>query len=67
LKPFTWHRQLAHVRHVTLAAKFLIPKMFAQVSQGNMSAQDAVSAADHDMKVIYKKWRDAGKSEPLRH
>jgi len=35
--------------------------MFAQVSQGNMSAQDAVSAADHDMKVIYKKWRDAGK------
>jgi hypothetical protein len=28
---------------------------------GTPHAQDAVSAADHDMKVIYKKWRDAGK------
>jgi multiple sugar transport system substrate-binding protein len=41
--------------------KFLIPKMFAQVSQGKMSAADAVSAASHDISDIYRKWRKAGK------
>jgi multiple sugar transport system substrate-binding protein len=41
--------------------KFLIPKMFAQVSQGKMSAADAVSAANHDLQAIYTKWRRAGK------
>jgi multiple sugar transport system substrate-binding protein len=41
--------------------KFLIPKMFAQVSQGKMSAADAVSAADHDFRDIYTKWRQLGK------
>jgi len=41
--------------------KFLIPKMFAQVSQGKMSAADAVSAANHDISAIYSKWRKAGK------
>ena len=41
--------------------KFVIPKMFAQVSQGKMSAADAVSAANHDLQAIYAKWRAAGK------
>jgi len=41
--------------------KFLIPKMFAQVSQGKMSAADAVSAANRDIGSIYTKWRKAGK------
>ena len=41
--------------------KFLVPKMFAQVSQGKMSAADAVSAANHDLQSIYTKWRKAGK------
>jgi multiple sugar transport system substrate-binding protein len=41
--------------------KFLVPKMFAQVSQGKMSAADAVSAADHDLRDIYTKWRKLGK------
>ena len=41
--------------------KFLIPKMFAQVSKGQMSAQDAVNAANHDIKAIYAKWRRLGK------
>jgi multiple sugar transport system substrate-binding protein len=41
--------------------KFLIPKMFAQVSQGKMSAADAVSAANHDLRDIYTKWRKLGK------
>jgi multiple sugar transport system substrate-binding protein len=37
--------------------KFLIPRMFAQVSQNKMSAADAVSAANHDLQAIYTKWR----------
>ncbi len=41
--------------------KFLIPKMFAEVSQGKMSAADSVSAANHDAQDIYRKWRAAGK------
>ena len=41
--------------------KFLIPKMFAEVSQGKMSAADAVSAADKEIKSIYAKWRKLGK------
>jgi multiple sugar transport system substrate-binding protein len=41
--------------------KFLIPKMFAEVSQGKMSAADAVSAADKEIKSIYAKWRRLGK------
>jgi multiple sugar transport system substrate-binding protein len=41
--------------------KFIIPKMFAQVSQGKMSAADAVNAADRDIRQIYAKWRKAGK------
>jgi multiple sugar transport system substrate-binding protein len=41
--------------------KFLIPKMFAQVSQSKMSAADAVSAADKEIKDIYAKWRKLGK------
>jgi multiple sugar transport system substrate-binding protein len=41
--------------------KFLVPRMFAEVSQGKMSAADAVSAADKEMKSIYAKWRKLGK------
>jgi multiple sugar transport system substrate-binding protein len=41
--------------------KFLIPKMFAQVSKGQMSAQEAVNAANHDIQAIYRKWRRLGK------
>jgi multiple sugar transport system substrate-binding protein len=41
--------------------KFLIPKMFAEVSQGKMSAANAVSAADKEIKSIYAKWRRLGK------
>jgi multiple sugar transport system substrate-binding protein len=37
--------------------KFLIPKMFAQVSQKKMTAQEAVNAADREIKTIYRKWR----------
>jgi multiple sugar transport system substrate-binding protein len=41
--------------------KGVIPKMFAQVSQKKMTAQEAVNAADRELKTIYRKWRRAGK------
>jgi multiple sugar transport system substrate-binding protein len=41
--------------------KFIIPKMFAQVSKGQMTAQEAVNAADREIKAIYGKWRRLGK------
>lgn len=37
--------------------KFIVPKMFAQVSQKKMTAQEAVNAADREIKQIYAKWR----------
>ena len=40
---------------------FLIPQMFAQVSQGKMSAGDSVSATERQIKTIYKKWEKRGK------
>ena len=42
-------------------SKFLIPQMFAQVSQKKMSAQDATNAANSEMRSIYAKWRKLGK------
>jgi multiple sugar transport system substrate-binding protein len=41
--------------------KFLIPTMFAQVSQGKMSAADAVAAAEREMKPIFASWKSKGK------
>jgi multiple sugar transport system substrate-binding protein len=41
--------------------KFIIPKMFAQVSKGQMTAQEAVNAADREIKAIYSKWKRLGK------
>ena len=40
---------------------FLIPQMFAQVSQGKMSAADSVSATVKQINAIYKKWQKRGK------
>jgi multiple sugar transport system substrate-binding protein len=40
---------------------FLIPRMFADVAQGKMSATDSVRATATQMKAIWRKWRNAGK------
>jgi multiple sugar transport system substrate-binding protein len=40
---------------------FLIPRMFAQVSQGRMTAAESVSATAGQLKQIWAKWRRAGK------
>jgi multiple sugar transport system substrate-binding protein len=41
--------------------KYLIPQMFAQVSQGQMSAADSVKAISSQVKDIYAKWKARGK------
>jgi multiple sugar transport system substrate-binding protein len=41
--------------------RFLIPRMFAQVSQGRVTAAESVSATAREMKAIWAKWRAAGK------
>src|SRR4029079_1389665 len=40
--------------------KFLIPQMFAQVSQGKVSAEDSVRHTNTAIKNIYAKWRRRG-------
>lgn len=40
---------------------FLIPRMFAQVSQGKMSAEESVRSTAKVMKGIWARWRAAGK------
>ncbi len=42
-------------------SKYLIPQMFAQVSQGKLSAADSVSSTASQVNDIYKKWEDRGK------
>jgi multiple sugar transport system substrate-binding protein len=42
-------------------SKYLIPQMFAQVSQGKMSAADSVRSINAQVKDIYAKWRQRGK------
>jgi multiple sugar transport system substrate-binding protein len=42
-------------------SKFLIPQMFAQVSQGKMSAADSVKSISSQVKDIYAKWKARGK------
>jgi multiple sugar transport system substrate-binding protein len=42
-------------------SKYLIPQMFAQVSQGKMSAADSVRSTNAQVKDIYAKWAARGK------
>jgi multiple sugar transport system substrate-binding protein len=42
-------------------SKYLIPQMFAQVSQGKMSAADSVKSINSQVKDIYAKWKARGK------
>jgi multiple sugar transport system substrate-binding protein len=39
----------------------LIPSMFAQVSQGKLSAEDSVRQTQQQVKTIYAKWKARGK------
>jgi multiple sugar transport system substrate-binding protein len=41
--------------------QFLVPRMFAAAARGEMSPEDAVTAAEAQMKPIFEKWRVRGK------
>ena len=41
--------------------RFLVPRMFAQVSQGNVTAEDSVRETAAELKRIWVRWRAAGK------
>ena len=51
------HPGYANAAFGEMFSKFMIPQMFAQVSQKKMTAQEAVNAADREIKQIYAKWR----------
>ena len=51
----------ANVAIDEMLSKFLIPRMFAQVSQGRVSAEESVRATRYELKRIWRKWRAAGK------
>jgi multiple sugar transport system substrate-binding protein len=55
------HPGYANAAFGEMFVKSLIPQMFAQVSQKKMTAQEAVNAADREIKQIYAKWRKLGK------
>lgn len=59
-------RNLGYPGHANAAVQevwdtFLIPRMFAQVSLGRMSAVESVGATAGEMTAIWSKWRAAGK------
>ena len=59
-----WTRPIGHPGFATPEAMevfdtFVIPKMFASVVRGELSAEDAASATEKEMKRIYEKWRKA--------
>ena len=41
--------------------RYLLPRMFAEVSQGRMSAADSVRATTAEMRAIWRRWRAAKK------
>jgi multiple sugar transport system substrate-binding protein len=53
--PGTTHPGVAEVLE-----RFLIPRMFAQVSLGKLSAEDAVRATAWEMKRIWARWKATG-------
>ena len=61
-----WSTNLGHPGHTNAAVDevvnlYLVPQMFAAAAKGEMTAADAVAAAEAQMKPIFEKWRERGK------
>jgi len=41
--------------------RYLVPQMFAAAARGEMTPEEAVKAAEGQMKPIFQKWKDLGK------
>ncbi|MDQ3945841.1 MAG: carbohydrate ABC transporter substrate-binding protein, partial [Actinomycetota bacterium] len=62
----SWSTGLGHPGHHTAAIddvtnQYLIPQMFAAAARGEMTAEDAVKAAEAQIIPIFEKWRERGK------
>ncbi|MDQ1505174.1 MAG: multiple sugar transport system substrate-binding protein, partial [Actinomycetota bacterium] len=44
-----------------ISDQYLVPRMFAAAAKGEMTAEDAVKAAEAQMKPIFDSWRERGK------
>ena len=61
-----WCSNLGHPGYTNAAAdevfnNFLIPKMFGAAVRGEMTAEEAVKAAEAQIKPIFDKWRERGR------
>jgi multiple sugar transport system substrate-binding protein len=61
-----WTTNLGHPGYTNAAVdevfrQFIIPKMFAAAARGEMTAGEAVKAAEDKIKPIFDKWRERGK------
>jgi multiple sugar transport system substrate-binding protein len=62
----SWSTNLGHPGHANAAMDevfntFIVPRMFAAAARGEMSAAEAVAAAEAKIKPIFEKWREQGK------
>jgi len=44
-----------------LFSNWTVSTMFAEAAKGKMSPEDALSAADTEVRRVFDKWRDAGR------
>jgi len=61
-----WSTNIGHPGYANVAIEevfdqSLVPKMFAAAARGEMSPEEAVKAAEAQMKPIFQKWRERGK------
>jgi multiple sugar transport system substrate-binding protein len=62
----SWSTNFGHPGHANAAFdevfnQHLVPKMFAAAARGELSAEEAVKAAEAVIRPIYDKWRERGK------
>jgi multiple sugar transport system substrate-binding protein len=62
----SWSTNIGHPGPANAACmetfnQFIVPRMFAAAARGETTAEEAVQAADAQMKPIFDKWRERGK------
>ena len=62
----SWSSNVGHPGYANAATeevfnRFIVPKMFAAAAQGELSAEEAVKAAEAEITPIFEKWRERGK------
>lgn len=62
----SWSTNMGHPGHPNAATdevfnQYIVPKMFAAAARAETSAEEAVAAAEAQMKPIFEKWREQGK------